>query len=162
MKLKKSKRSYLLLEVIIALILVALFLFPVLTPHTYILKAEQDIIDNMGLSHAANLLYVHTLEELYQNALPFETLTEKESRKIPEAVLLKLKLDRIGKLYDVSYHFEKVRVKPKASKGNYHHYLFRWILHFKEPKNEKEKQFSFLVFLIRDLEEQEEDNAEET
>jgi len=156
--MKRKKRPYLLLEVIISMILVSLFLFPILSPHVYILRAQQKAIETMQNDHVANRLYVHILRELYENRIPISALLEEQTLTIQDATLRDLGFESFAKNYQIAYRFEEEKHKPKDDP--YQHYLFNLFLILKQKPSSKETTYHFSFFLIRDLQEKGESNEE--
>ena len=73
-----TRRHSLLLEVLISFAIIALCILPLLYPHVYILKSQQEMIRTVELDHVVNLIYASTLEKLYLNQIPWDTIESKK------------------------------------------------------------------------------------
>jgi len=84
---KKRRRPFLLLEVLIALMLVSLCLFPLLYPHVGMVKEERKLSTQFKIDRAMNLAYSTIVERLYQNEIPWSAIEKEEALPIVSAEL---------------------------------------------------------------------------
>jgi len=155
------KRHYLLLEVLIAFILVALCVLPLISPHVFILKEQKEAIQKIDLDHIVNLVYADIIERLYKNEIPWSDLNSERSFPIDEALL-----HRIGWskpiAYHGEYHFKVDKYKPKKQPAPYTLYLFDLTLGFlpheiakggtDKQKEEQQIRYEYKIFVERNLE----------
>lgn len=69
-----KKRYVLLLEILIALAIVAMCILPLLAPHATILTQQQKFLKKTTLDHTVNLLYVDVLEQMQRNIIPWQAI----------------------------------------------------------------------------------------
>lgn len=154
------KRHYLLLEVMIAFILVALCVLPLISPHVFILKEQKVAIQKIELDHIVNLVYADIIERLYKNEISWSDLNSERSFPIDEALL-----HRIGWSKPISYHgeyrFRVDKYKPKKQPAPYTLYLFDLTLGFlpqeianggtNRQKEEQQIKYEYKIFVERNL-----------
>lgn len=58
--------------------LTALCVFPLIYPHVLMLKTEREFAYALKRDRAMGLAYVHVLEELYENRLPWSSIEKEE------------------------------------------------------------------------------------
>lgn len=101
-----KKRYMILLEVMIALALIALCVIPLLAPHAFLLKQQRKFISTVELDHAVNLLYVEVLEKMYEKKISWQSIQEGVVFPVEEEALKRVNggkaLPFVG-----SYRFEK-------------------------------------------------------
>lgn len=104
---KCSRRYIILLEVVIAMAIVALCILPLLSPHLVMLQQQRKFIKEMNLDHTVHLLYVDVLEQLQQNRITWAQIEKKENIPITDDVW-----NRIGEVNSSgmrgSYRFDEV------------------------------------------------------
>lgn len=122
---RAKKRPMLLLEVIIALALVALCIIPLVVPYVAVIRQQQLATQTMELDHLVNLLYVDLLEKLYENQIPWETIEEGSQKMVDPQMLSRLK-EETGKSFpfQVTYQFHTLREKRDNKSDNW-----SWSLH---------------------------------
>jgi hypothetical protein len=140
MKLKNDisrvKKSYfLLLEVMIAFGLIVLCVLPLIYPHTYILRAQKEFIQEVELDHYVNSHFADLVELLYKNQVPWDVISGKQT--IP---LNPPKLPFKGTL-----QFEELKSKPEDS-PTYEVYLFEITYRFTNDFT-----YTYHLMIIRDL-----------
>ena len=72
----RDRRRYLLVEVLIALMLVALCAVPLLHPHGVMLKREMDNLRKVQRQRVADLAFAEVKQRLYRGSLTVEALQE--------------------------------------------------------------------------------------
>lgn len=78
-----KRRSYLLLEVLIAMTLVALVAVPMLRPAVAILRDEQSTVRQLENERLVHQVHVSLLEDLYRNTIPWEEVTTEQWQTYP-------------------------------------------------------------------------------
>lgn len=154
----KQKRYTLLLEVIIALMLVALCVIPLLVPHVYLLKQQQRFLDEVELDNMVNLLYSDVIVRLYANEIPWGDISSRRGDKT--GTVFEINDDMIAKAgynkflpFKGTYWFEEEKRKPKKE-GPFTYYLLNLYFKFsyENPKITKEPLvYKYNVFLLRNL-----------
>ncbi len=90
MKKIKSKRHYLLLEVMIALAIIVMCVLPLMYPHVSMLQAQKRFIKKIELDHVVSLLYAKMYEQLQRNEIPWSKIEEKGLNDIDQQQLKEL------------------------------------------------------------------------
>lgn len=143
-----SRRNSLLLEVLISFAIVALCILPLLYPNIFILQSQKKMIQTVELDHIVNLVYADTLEKLYLNEIPWDTI--KDSKKIPiDADAIKNCGFGCPSPYTGSLKFVEMKHKPKKP-VDAALYLFKIVFEFtrkddKKNKEKKEYQYQILI-----------------
>ncbi|MBA3958522.1 MAG: hypothetical protein H0X51_09065 [Parachlamydiaceae bacterium] len=129
---KKSihKRPVLLLEVLIAMALVALCMIPLIVPHFTLFQAHQKFSTTMQVNRTVNQLYVEVLDRLHKNEIPWSSIQERQSLPI-DPLLEKLTITSFP--YTGNYQFEEVKHKSNKSTG-WSVYQLKVIFHL-SPRN---------------------------
>ena len=78
------KRYSLMLEVLIAFVLVALCVFPLISPHVAIYRQQREFVLKIELDQAVSNLYSALLEKLYRNEIPWSTFENGQTLTIEE------------------------------------------------------------------------------
>lgn len=76
------KRPFLLLELLLALTLVALLFFPLIRPHLHIQKEAKKELRFQQLTKEADLYFMNFKEQLYENILPWDQLYKGEETQL--------------------------------------------------------------------------------
>lgn len=148
---KKQKRPMLLLEILIALTLVALCAIPLISTHTGILKEQKAFTSKMELDHASHLLYVYFLEQLHTNKIAWSQIQNKTPQPIPEEYFKNAgqqkKLPYLG-----TYRFEEIKCKHDPRK-EWNVCLINLIFTFIPEQGEKSKgiEFSYTIPLVKHI-----------
>lgn len=71
-----ERRSFLLLEVLIAFIFVVGAFFPLIYPHFYILQQQHSFIEKLEIDNAVNDFYGYIIEQLQQNQISWQAIEE--------------------------------------------------------------------------------------
>ena len=101
----KSKRHFLLLEVLISFAIIVFCLFPIIAPNVAIVKAQKAFSQLVELDHTASLIYGNILEKLYINDIPLGTIQDKRWIAVDQEELN-------GLPYTGKYQFEILKRKP--------------------------------------------------
>lgn len=154
MPFRFNKRPVLLLEVVIALMLVALCVVPLLAPQAYILYRQQRFLKEVDLDHLVNLLYADIVVRLYRNDIPWNNIIEGTEFQIDPDTLRRINFDQYLP-YKGVYRFAIKRQKPQKKESPFTIYLLNLDFYFtptdvKSPS--KVLKYHYEVFLIRYLE----------
>lgn len=76
--MKKRKRPFLLLEVIISFAIVVGCILPLIYPHVVMYKSKKQFEENIQKNHVVNLLYVDILEKLHRNEIAWQEIEQKK------------------------------------------------------------------------------------
>lgn len=106
------KSHMILLEILIALALVAFCALPLVYPQVYILKSERKFIDTVELDHFVNLLFANRLQKLYLNEIPWSTIESGRPQHIDENILNEMEYKE-GLPFDGTYQFSIIKRKPR-------------------------------------------------
>lgn len=144
--MKKRNRPFQLLEVMIAMFLVALCALPLIQPHVYMFEQEQKAIRLLEVDHAASLVYADIVETLYENKIDWDQIVDKSVRhpiNSPE-------LTNLG--YEGYYTFDKLLSKPPEEPPEETNYLMNVSLVL-NPRGESRisKLYEYLVFIKRKI-----------
>lgn len=134
---RKTKRAFLLLEVLIAFALVTLCAIPLIYPHAAIYRTQKEFVNKIELDHEVNLIYVNLLEKLHRNEIPLEDIRHETLFTLPQTI----------KGYTGTYHFETIREKSSVALGGPGAMLAALKIEFKNPLTKKSYLFSYKVFL---------------
>lgn len=158
MMLNVKKRHQLLLEVLIAVFLIAVCIVPLIYPQTFILVAQKRFIQKAEIDNLANLLYADLVERMYRNEIPWGDLFNGTAFPIDSQLLERIKFDKTFP-YKGVYTFQEIIHKPKTE-ATYYHYLFRVTYTFvpvlaRPVEQGKEVpgtlHYTYEMFVVRDL-----------
>lgn len=173
-KKKKNKRYVLLLEVVIALALVALSVIPLLAPQAFILYRQQRLMNEIHLDHIVNLLYADIILQLYKNDILWNDLVNSTPHEVDSTTLKRVGYDK-NIPFKGFYQFKEKKHKPKKeSPYTIHLFDLDFVFSRDDPKTDPNPlTYHYEIFLIRFLEtgeveivesdepEREEENGEE-
>lgn len=108
--IKVKKRHMILLEVMIALALIALCVLPLLAPHAFLLKHQKQFVSTIELDHVVNLLYADTLERLHRQEIAWQNIQEKTVFPVDASAYARIRFDKTLPFIG-SYHFEDIKRK---------------------------------------------------
>ncbi len=111
---KFRKRPYLLLEVLIAFVLIAFCIIPLLYPHALILKSQKDFTRKIELDHTINILTAQILERLYTNEIHWN-LIENEQFFAVDTAQLPIRSSPFP--YKGGYQFKIIKSKPNKNEN---------------------------------------------
>ncbi|MEX1013121.1 MAG: hypothetical protein WD595_04880 [Waddliaceae bacterium] len=151
------KQPFLLLEVLIAIVLVTLSLFPLLTPYLWMIRSEQNYRSKVEMDHLSNHVYASIIEQLYRAEISWEVI---ESEKDIAFTLE-------GTPYHASYRFTHKKKKCNEGQGVFLKTLKIniWPRHLTLEDAEKKKcaySFSPKICLVRTLAKENQGEADET
>lgn len=86
-KIKVQKRSFTLLEVLIALALIVGCIIPLIYPHVVLFQAQNAFVSEMKVDRLVQTLYADTLVSLYRNEIPWNELESEKEVTIDPAIL---------------------------------------------------------------------------
>lgn len=75
------RRPILLLEVLICFALIALCALPLIYPHVFMLRSEKQYVNAIELDHFVNILFIDTLQKMYQNEISWAQI--EGGKRIP-------------------------------------------------------------------------------
>lgn len=107
--IKKSRRNYLLLEVMIAFAILAIAAIPLIYPHLMILKEEKVLIEELNFDLAAKNLITGLIVDLYENNVPFNLIEDKGTLEVPVDKLAGFPPGAIERAY---FKFDDEQHKP--------------------------------------------------
>lgn len=143
----------LLMEVIIACVIIALVIFPLIEPHVMIFRSQKEFVHEINLDHAVNLLFVDIMQQLYENRIPFEEIEGGKKFPVMTEIWKALGVDSIPP-FKGSYFFKESKHKPK-NKDPVTAYLFQLNLTFEQiggdPKKNKPFKYKYDVVILRKL-----------
>lgn len=150
------KRHFLLLEVLIAFVIIAICMLPLISPHTFILKEQNKFIEQVELDHLVNLIYADIVERLYRNEITWSSVTGGVDFDIDEAMWERIRFFK--KLpYKGIYRFNEVIHKP-ADESPRKLYLFNLEIVLAPQRTAPGAseapgmlRYRYDVFMIRDL-----------
>nr|WP_249274174.1 type II secretion system protein [Parachlamydia sp. AcF125] len=140
----------------IAFALVVLCVFPLIAPHSAMLRNQTSFIRKVELDHLVNLLFGHLVEQLYANKIPWQDLENETIFPITEE-LLKEAGFTAELPFEGTYTFVEKQRKPKKEDNKFNEYvLYIFELKFAfHPKGEKPTQdeqiYAYPFFLARNL-----------
>lgn len=152
--LKKARRPFLLLEVLIAFLLIALCAIPLIAPHVSIYKDQQEFMDKIQLDHFVNHYYGEIIEKLYRQNISWETLSNEAKVRIDREKIVSW--DNKPLPYEGTYSFKDKKHKPKEAKP-FTVYLIQLTLSFKPIKKgsaetkTKDITYQYDIFIPRQL-----------
>lgn len=112
--LSKKRGSFLLIELLVAMAIIALCAYPLLVPHFSIAQAERSSLEKRQLERLADQAYLEILEALYKNSLPdqsamkpvvwktFENSIEGEWEKPAHVYLGEEHISNFNRAYQIS------------------------------------------------------------
>lgn len=151
-----EKRYNLLLEVLIALMIVALAALPLIYPHVAIMREQNKLLKTAELDHFVNGFYADQIVQLYRNQVPWEQIEGKKYIPISQEVLNQASLPFRGR-----YHYALLRTKPREPVDTTYH-LVKLTLEFwplalpetasEEVKKENQLTFTYEIYIERKYE----------
>lgn len=149
-----AKRPMILLEVLIALALIAMCALPLLTPHFAMLNQQKKFISTMKLDHHVHLLYIDVLERLQKNKISWNLIQDHTEIPIDEDMWVRIGEYPLPNLRG-SYHFEEIKSKSN-NVTNWSAYLLNLVFTFekthldqKEPPSTTLRKFPYTVYVLR-------------
>lgn len=106
-----QKRHFLLLEVLIAFVIIALCMIPLISPHVFVLTEQKKFVKQVELDHLANLVYGDIVERMYQNEIQFSNVINGYEFEVDDPLLERIKFDK-RLPYKGSFHFKEIIHKP--------------------------------------------------
>lgn len=104
--LKKAlRRPFMLLEVLIALMLVTMCIFPLVSPHVYVYRLQLERLREGGLYAFVTSYFADLLEKMYLQQIPIDAILRETPFPIDDPKLAALE-------FRGSYHFKVIKRKP--------------------------------------------------
>lgn len=147
-----TRRHSLLLEVLISFAIVALCILPLLYPHVYILQSQKKMIQTVELDHIVNLVYGNTLEKLYLNEIPWDTIINQKETQIDDQMVTDCGFG-CPTPYTGTFKFKEIKHKPKKIQDKaLYLFLLTFDFHRKDAKpingkEEKHKVYEYQVLI---------------
>lgn len=141
------KRCMLMLEVLIAMAIVALCLLPLISPHVLVYKSQKEFTHSIQMARKANELFGEVLERLHKNEIPWQAIQERHF--IPLDDLLS-KTKSIKDAYRGTYQFTIVGHKENPETGWGMH-LLNLAITVGKGENSHFHTFDFSIPLIRHI-----------
>jgi hypothetical protein len=146
--MKIEKRHYLLLEVLIAFTIVTLCALPLIAPHSWMIKEESELLQDIEKDRYVNLIYSHIVEQMYANTIQWQTLANL-------GVPTKIDTSQIEGIPSnwpyKAFLTTKVALNKKGQDESQHFYYFSLIislLHGEEPASQ---HYTYTVFVERKI-----------
>ncbi|MBI3508250.1 MAG: hypothetical protein HY069_01255 [Chlamydiia bacterium] len=145
-----QKRSFLLLEILIALSLIGICIVPLVSRPLELLQAENKILWEMEGERLADWTYSEIQIQLFKNAIPWEKLPTKEKKKV-DFSLPDIIANIPGKERRIKRHFTlEYDLGRDVEAQSYR--LFKVQIHF-TPELNKKKGYEYQV-IVRKIVEQ--------
>lgn len=144
----KKRRHFLLLEVIIAMALIALCIIPLITPFYEISKSQNRLNTKMQIDHSINQVYIHILEKLYDNKISWKSLSEKEKISFSEDLLKNIENKENLKNGFIQFFTEKKTINKTSG---WQKYLMRLEITIPKKNNSKPLKFQYLIPIFRKI-----------
>jgi hypothetical protein len=140
------RRSFLLLEVLIALTVVSLAILPLLYPHFKIYQQQKAFTHKLEMDLAAPRIYAAIVQKLHQNEILFGDIEQRTSFPIDTGFLEALQLTR-------KFPFRgKYQLAIEKQKKNEQYGLYLLTLQlemFPHDKQQKPLTYSYQIFVSR-------------
>lgn len=95
-----------LLEVLIALTLIAMCALPLIYPHIFLLQAQRKFVKTIELDHYVNLMYGDVFQRMHTGDISWNQIQSKEEISIDDAMLMRIQAHNLPKIgFKGSYHF---------------------------------------------------------
>jgi hypothetical protein len=155
--MRVKRRSFTMLEVIIACGLILLCFLPLMAPHLEIVRAQATFNRKITLDEKVNLLYAAVIQKLYSNKIEWSELESKSEFRLDS--LTEFETVDISP-YQGYYEFYSTPIvcRPKKKKqAPYRVYLLTLTFHFflpnktKSTQQEEELKYVYKIFAVRDL-----------
>lgn len=144
--MKKRCRHFQLLEVMIAMFLVALCILPLIQPHLHMYQEQQKVLGRLKRDHAAAVVYADIMKRLYSNEMGWEEMMDRNARH-------PLNLGTMGNQYEGYYSFEKKSAKPRDEPPAETNYLMKMTIHLAFKGGRDPHDYEYLVFIKRKIKE---------
>ncbi len=145
---KAKKRHMLLLEVLIALALIALCAIPLIAPQVSMLTQQTAFIQRMELDHAAHLLYVRILEQLHLNRIDWNDVETKRMIPITQDMLKASGFNK-NLPYTGSLYFDIIKHKfDDPKEWNAYRVKLTFVFH-RTHKEEDKAEYAYITTIVR-------------
>jgi len=111
------KSHMILLEVLIALALLALCVLPLVAPHFTIVKSHIQFNHLLEVDRIANQLYVDFLERLHKHEIAWSVIQNEQYIPIEDSVWWRLIPDKKEPLFAGTYQFQEIKHKENKETG---------------------------------------------
>lgn len=150
---RRNKRYFQLLEVMIAMFLVALCALPLIHPHLHMYQEQRKTLQELQMDHIAGLLYADVALDLYENKIPWEQIQNRET-KLPLSSYVINNLP-----YEGHVSFAEERHKPPDKPAAETNYLIKVIVSLATKDKKLQRDYTNVVFIKRKIKEGEDKNS---
>lgn len=155
-KLKVKRRPFLLLEVLIALAIVILCAYPLLSTHFFIYKTEKKFATTAEVHRLVNSVFGYIVEQLYANKIPWKDLLEQTIYPLTDKEKKNLGFPADFP-YEVAYQvkpmFKKgslIKLRKKAGKAGLHDHLITITIELLPKLNQLDStEFVYYLYVER-------------
>lgn len=151
--LRKSRRYFLLLEVLLAMAIVTLCVFPLVTPIVAIYRAERKLSREILLDGYVNRLYVDFVKALHRKQISFDALIDPTAEMIEDP-----QLKAWG--FEGKREIELIKSKPKLPETPWR-FLFQVHYTFWEKGKDPERLDYTYQFYVEQTPPEEDKNQDE-
>ena len=114
--IRVHRRHFLLIEVLIAFALVVLCIFPLVSAHMSIYKAQMTMNQKIELDQNVSRLYGVILERLYRNEVDWSAILEEQSHAVDPSLLQAAGIEEPFPFLG-NYQFKIVKQKTNETSG---------------------------------------------
>ncbi len=146
-----NKRPFLLLEVLIAFLLIVLCAIPLISPHVAIFRDQKTFIEKIEVDHAVAEVYGNMIEQIYRQAIPWETLSSGQAVPIDKNFIVGF--DGRPLPYEGTYVIKIGKKKPDKEEKPFSVNLLQLTFTLKSTVNKSAEslKYSYDIFLPRQL-----------
>lgn len=134
----------------IAFAIVVLCLFPLITPHVWMIKEENSFIQDLRTDRYIGIIYAHIIENLYENQILWDVIKEKDS-------LTTLSIDAIPESWPYIIIL-RTEIEKNGKEGKEEEQMY-YILHlniilkptFNSDSNKKPTEYEYVAFVERKI-----------
>jgi hypothetical protein len=164
--MRKQRRQILLLEVMIALAIIVLCIFPLIYPHAALARSQRTFLHKIDLDHVITLIFSDIYQDLQKNQYEWADIQSQRHFDIDPDRLKKYNGNK-ALPYKGYYYFEEEIHKPKSTTDQQtfaYIYKVRFVFHpipeKKIPNPKDELKYDYKVFILRELRQESAQNKE--
>jgi len=154
-----NKRFVTLIEVLISFAIITMCILPLLYPHVFILKQQNEFTHKIELDHQVNLLYGEILSRLYTNEISWTDLLDSREVEINEELITQAGITGVV-IYEGKYQFQVERKKNSEDLSKTALLLnlnFHFFPKYDQTTN-KTLNYKYQIFAYRDITEEVQEN----
>ena len=145
MILKRSKRYFQLLEIMVAAFIILICAAPALRIYTSTFLQQQDILKVNQSDHLSHLIHANIIEKLYKQEIPFQDILDKKRLSVDDSELNK-ELQLFG--FEAFYSFQGSDSKKREKKDKKPSmYLVSLLITIVDKKSKDEKKYDYKIFI---------------